>query len=76
MHTFKGGEYVSKDNGIKISNLEKMAQLKPAFIKPHGTVTAANASFLVKFLFLLFLFCTLFILNGYYRQMELQHALL
>ena len=23
-----------------------MAKLKPAFIKPHGTVTAANASFL------------------------------
>merc|ERR1711994_129983 len=25
---------------------EKMAKLKPAFIKPHGTVTAANSSFL------------------------------
>ena len=24
-----------------------MAKLKPAFVKPHGTVTAANASFLV-----------------------------
>ncbi len=23
-----------------------MARLKPAFVKPHGTVTAANASFL------------------------------
>ena len=23
-----------------------MAKLKPAFIKPHGTVTAANSSFL------------------------------
>jgi len=41
-----GGDYVSKDNGIKASSLEKMAKLKPAFIKPHGTVTAANASFL------------------------------
>lgn len=26
--------------------MEKMSKLKPAFIKPHGTVTAANASFL------------------------------
>ena len=40
------GDYVDKDNGIKASSLEKMATLKPAFIKPHGTVTAANASFL------------------------------
>lgn len=40
------GDYVDKDNGIKASSLEKMAKLKPAFIKPHGTVTAANASFL------------------------------
>lgn len=29
---------------IKDSNLEKMAKLKPAFIKPHGTHTAANSS--------------------------------
>ncbi|XP_057313314.1 trifunctional enzyme subunit beta, mitochondrial-like [Hydractinia symbiolongicarpus] len=41
-----GGEFVSKDNGIKDSTMEKMTKLKPAFIKPHGTVTAANASFL------------------------------
>jgi len=41
----KGG-MVSKDNGIRVSSLEKMAKLKAAFIKPHGTVTAANASFL------------------------------
>lgn len=41
-----GGDYVDTDNGIKDSSLEKMAKLKPAFIKPHGTVTAANASFL------------------------------
>jgi len=40
------GEWVDKDNGIKASSLEKMAKLKPAFIKPHGTVTAANASYL------------------------------
>ncbi|KAK2183943.1 hypothetical protein NP493_291g02048 [Ridgeia piscesae] len=37
---------VSKDNGIRVSSLEAMAKLKPAFIKPHGTVTAANSSFL------------------------------
>ena len=27
------------------STLEKMAKLKPAFVKPHGTVTAASSSF-------------------------------
>jgi len=37
---------VKVDNGIRPSSIEKMSQLKPAFIKPHGTVTAANASFL------------------------------
>ena len=38
---------VTADNGIRVSTPEQMAKLKPAFIKPHGTVTAANASFLV-----------------------------
>jgi len=37
---------VSKDNGIRVSSKEQMAKLKPAFVKPHGTITAANASFL------------------------------
>jgi len=37
---------LTKDNGIRPSSPEVMAKLKPAFIKPHGTVTAANASFL------------------------------
>ncbi|KAL0811740.1 hypothetical protein ABMA28_009178 [Loxostege sticticalis] len=37
---------VEKDNGIRVSTPEQLAKLKPAFIKPHGTVTAANASFL------------------------------
>jgi len=37
---------VTQDNGIRVSNMEKIAKLKPAFIKPHGTVTAANASYL------------------------------
>ncbi|ESO04876.1 hypothetical protein HELRODRAFT_99230 [Helobdella robusta] len=37
---------VSRDNGIRPSSLEVMSGLKPAFIKPHGTITAANASFL------------------------------
>jgi acetyl-CoA acyltransferase len=39
-------EAVKADNGIRPSSVEKMGQLKPAFIKPHGTVTAANSSFL------------------------------
>merc|ERR1740124_347651 len=42
----QGGDYVEKDNGIRASSIEKMSKLKAAFIKPHGTVTAANASFL------------------------------
>jgi len=37
---------VEKDNGIRPSTPEKMAKLKAAFVKPHGTVTAANASYL------------------------------
>ena len=39
---------VDKDNGIRVSSLDKLAQLRPAFVKPHGTVTPANASFLVS----------------------------
>jgi len=35
------------ENGIKgDSNMEKVGKLKPAFIKPHGTHTAANSSYL------------------------------
>lgn len=37
---------VEKDNGIRVSSREALAKLKPAFVKPHGTITAANASFL------------------------------
>ena len=37
----------SVENGIKgDSTIEKVSKLKPAFIKPHGTHTAANSSFL------------------------------
>ena len=37
----------STDNGIKGDAVrEKYATLKPAFVKPHGTHTAANSSFL------------------------------
>ena len=39
---------VSTDNGIRVSTPEQMAKLKPAFIKPYGTITAANSSFLVS----------------------------
>jgi trifunctional enzyme subunit beta, mitochondrial len=45
MFTTKG--LVGKDNGIRVSSLPEMAKLKPAFIRPYGTVTAANSSFLV-----------------------------
>lgn len=37
---------VDKDNGIRVSTKEALAKLRPAFVKPYGTVTAANASFL------------------------------
>jgi len=37
---------VDKDNGIRPSTPEQMAKLKAAFVKPHGTITAANASYL------------------------------
>jgi len=40
-------EPVVADNGIRPSTPQQMAKLKPAFIKPNGTITAANASFLV-----------------------------
>lgn len=36
-----------EENGIKgDTSMEKVSKLKPAFIKPHGTHTAANSSFL------------------------------
>ncbi len=37
---------VNYDNGIRVSSLEKLAKLRPAFDKKHGTLTAANSSFL------------------------------
>lgn len=37
---------VDRDNGIRVSTEEQLAKLKPAFVKPYGTVTAANASYL------------------------------
>ena len=39
---------MSRDNGIRVSTIDKVSKLKPAFVKPHGTVTPANASFLVR----------------------------
>ena len=42
----KGKDFITTDNGIRVSSEEQMAKLKPAFIKPHGTVTAANSSYL------------------------------
>lgn len=38
---------VDKDNGIRVSSKEQLTKLRPAFVKPYGTVTAANSSFLV-----------------------------
>lgn len=39
-------EMITKDNGVRPSTMEQLGKLKPAFIKPHGTITAANASYL------------------------------
>ncbi len=39
-------EPVSRDSGIRVSTLEQVSKLKPAFFKEYGTVTAANASYL------------------------------
>ena len=47
---------IKTDNGIRVSTPQKMASLKPAFIKPHGTITPANASYLVSLFFSLSLF--------------------
>lgn len=42
-----GKKLVTEDNGVRgDSTLEKLSSLRPAFVKPHGTVTAGNASFL------------------------------
>lgn len=38
---------VEEDNGIRgDTTLERLAGLKPAFVKPYGTLTAGNSSFL------------------------------
>lgn len=44
---YNGEKLVQQDNGIRgDSTIEKLSSLRPAFIKPHGTVTAGNSSFL------------------------------
>jgi len=40
----KVAEKLSADNTIKLNTMEKLASLRAAFIKPHGTVTAGNSS--------------------------------
>lgn len=37
---------VERDNGVRVSSVEKLGKLRPAFDKKHGTLTAANSSFL------------------------------
>ncbi|CAM2112478.1 trifunctional enzyme subunit beta, mitochondrial isoform X2 [Caretta caretta] len=41
-----GKDTVIRDNGVRPSSMEQMGKLKAAFVKPYGTVTAANSSFL------------------------------
>mmetsp|Transcript_22164 Transcript_22164/g.57136 ORF Transcript_22164/g.57136 Transcript_22164/m.57136 type:complete len:448 (-) Transcript_22164:309-1652(-) len=43
----KHAKPITVDNGVRgDSSMEKMSSLRPAFRKPHGTITAGNASFL------------------------------
>ncbi len=38
---------ITHDNGFRAdTSMEKLEKLSPAFIKPHGTITAGNSSFL------------------------------
>ncbi|KAI3384461.1 hypothetical protein SNEBB_003196 [Seison nebaliae] len=46
MYVEGGKDAISTDNGIRITPIEKLNKIRPAFIKPHGTVTAGNSSFL------------------------------
>lgn len=40
-------ETIAQDNGFREdTSMEKLEKLSPAFIKPHGTITAGNSSFL------------------------------
>lgn len=40
-------EPIRSDNGVRPdTNLEKLSNLPPAFVKPYGTVTAGNSSYL------------------------------
>ncbi|MEX0904157.1 MAG: thiolase family protein [Balneolaceae bacterium] len=42
-----GKKIVKTDNGSRAdSTMDKLQSLRPAFIKPHGTVTAGNSSYL------------------------------
>jgi len=38
--------FVDADNGIRVQTMDAMGSRPPAFVRPHGTVTGANASFL------------------------------
>lgn len=40
----KQQQTVATDNTIRVSTIEKLSKLNPAFVKPHGTITAGNAS--------------------------------
>lgn len=42
-----GFDIIDRDNGFRAdTNMEVLAKLPPAFIKPHGTITAGSSSFL------------------------------
>jgi acetyl-CoA acyltransferase len=40
----KKQQTIDSDNTIRVSTIEKLAKMKPAFVKPYGTITAGNAS--------------------------------
>ena len=35
---------ITRDLGIRVSTMEQRSALKPVFIKPYGSITAANSS--------------------------------
>jgi len=39
-------KYLTSDTGIRVGTIEKLSELKPAFVKPYGSITAASASYL------------------------------
>lgn len=67
---------VDKDNGIRVSTKEQYAKLKPAFVKPYGTITAANSSYLViQHALLMFLIFFSFFEIAYFQKKKIHFCI-